>query len=239
MLKVETIDVYYGTVKALKEVSFHVEPKGIVALLGANGSGKTTALRTVCGILKPRTGAITLGDERIDGLATEKIVKMGISMVAEGRRLFPEMTVLENIEVGAFNRRDKEGVKKDLSRIYGYFPKLEERRSQRAASLSGGEQQMLALGRALMSRPTLLLLDEPSLGLAPLIVKEIFRIIRDLNENGLTILLVEQNARKALQYAKRAYVLEIGKIILNGDPKSLLSNQQFYDAYLGSSARQR
>ena len=194
MLKVEGIDVYYGTVKALKGVSFHVEPKGIVALLGANGSGKTTTLRTVCGILKPGTGAITLGNERIDGLPTEKIVKMGVSMVAEGRRLFPEMTVLENMEVGAFNRRDKEGVEKDLNRIYGYFPKLEERRSQRAASLSGGEQQMLALGRALMSRPALLLLDEPSLGLAPLIVNEIFRIIQGLNENGLTILLVEQNA---------------------------------------------
>lgn len=237
MLKVENIDVYYGRVRAIKEISFYVEAKGIVALLGANGAGKTTILRTVCGILRPSKGTITLGDERINGLPIERIVKMGVSMVAEGRRLFQGMTVLENLEVGAFNRKDKEEVKKDLREIYGYFSKLEERRSQLAASLSGGEQQMLAIGRALMSRPNLLLLDEPSLGLAPLIVKEIFQIIRGLNEGGLTILLVEQNARKALQYARRAYVLEIGRIILDGDPKSLLSNKQFYDAYLGTSAK--
>ena len=156
-------------------------------------------------------------------------------MVPEGRRLFPEMTVLENLEVGAFNRKDREEVKQDVARIYDYFPRLAERRSQVAASLSGGEQQMLAIGRALMSRPTLLLLDEPSLGLAPLVVREIYRIIRELNERGLTILLVEQNARKALQHAKHAYVLEIGSIILDGNQKSLLANRKFYDAYLGSS----
>jgi len=238
MLSVKGMDVFYGRVKALKEISLHVPPGGIIALLGANGAGKTTTLRTVCGIMKPAKGTITLEGERIDGLMTEEIVKRGVSMVAEGRRLFPEMTVLENLEVGAFNRRDKEEVKKDLRNIHEIFPRLEERKSQLAASLSGGEQQMLAIGRALMSRPKLLLLDEPSLGLAPLLVRDIFKVIKDLNEGGLTILLVEQNARKALQYAKEAYVLEIGRIILNGDPKSLLSNKQFYDAYLGTSAMQ-
>ena len=239
MLSVEGIDVFYGRVKALKEISLHVPPKGIIALLGANGAGKTTTLRAVCGILKPAKGTITLEGERIDGLMTEEIVKRGVSMVAEGRRLFPEMTVLENLEMGAFNRKDREEVKKDLKNIYEIFSRLEERKSQLAASLSGGEQQMLAIGRALMSRPKLLLLDEPSLGLAPILVRDIFKIIKDLNDGGLTILLVEQNARKALQYAKEAYVLEIGRIILNGDPKNLLSNKQFYDAYLGSLAMQR
>jgi len=239
MLSVEGIDVSYGSVKALKEISFHVPPKGIIALLGANGAGKTTTLRTVCGMMKPAKGTITLDGERIDGLVTEEIVKRGVSMVAEGRRLFPEMTVLENLEVGAFNRKDRAEVKRDLKNIYEIFGRLEERKSQLAASLSGGEQQMLAIGRALMSRPKLLLLDEPSLGLAPILVRDIFKIIKDLNDGGLTILLVEQNARKALQYAKEAYVLEIGRIILNGDPKSLLSNKQFYDAYLGSLAMQR
>jgi len=238
MLSVKGMDVFYGRVKALKEISLHVPPGGIIALLGANGAGKTTTLRTVCGIMKPAKGTITLEGERIDGLMTEEIVRRGVSMVAEGRRLFPEMTVLENLEVGAFNRRDKEEVRKDLKNIHEIFPRLEERKSQLAASLSGGEQQMLAIGRALMSRPKLLLLDEPSLGLAPLLVRDIFKVIKDLNEGGLTILLVEQNARKALQYAKEAYVLEIGRIILNGDPKSLLSNKQFYDAYLGTSAMQ-
>lgn len=237
MLSVEGMDVFYGRVKALKEISLHVPPEGIIALLGANGAGKTTTLRAVCGILKPAKGTITLEGERIDGLMTEEIVKRGVSMVAEGRRLFPEMTVLENLEVGAFNRKDREEVKKDLKNIYEIFSRLEERKSQLAASLSGGEQQMLAIGRALMSRPKLLLLDEPSLGLAPILVRDIFKIIKDLNDGGLTILLVEQNARKALQYAKEAYVLEIGRIILNGDPKSLLSNKQFYDAYLGTSTK--
>ncbi len=238
MLQVEGIDVYYGKVKAVRQLSFRVPPKSIIALLGANGAGKTTTLRSICGILKPSNGSITFEGKRIDGEPTERIVQRGISMVPEGRRLFPEMTVLENLEVGAFNRRDHEEVKKDLGRIYSYFPRLKERKSQVAASLSGGEQQMLAIGRALMSRPKLLLLDEPSLGLAPLVVREIYRIIKELNESGLTILLVEQNVRKALQYAKNAYVLEIGSIILDGDPKSLLSNRRFYDAYLGSSIRQ-
>lgn len=235
MLHIEGIDVYYGKVMAIKRLSLHVEPKGIVALLGANGAGKTTILRTVCGILKPGSGTITFDGERIDGLPTEEIVKRGISMVPEGRRLFPEMTVLENLEVGAFNRKDRGEVKQDLARIFDYFPRLAERRSQVAASLSGGEQQMLAIGRGLMGRPKLLLLDEPSLGLAPLVVREIYRIIKELNEKGLTILLVEQNARKALQHAKHAYVLEIGSIILDGNQKSLLANRKFYDAYLGSS----
>jgi branched-chain amino acid transport system ATP-binding protein len=239
MLRCDAIDVCYGRGKAIKSLSFHVESKGIVALLGANGAGKSTTLRAISGILRPTKGIVTFEGERIDRLPTEAVVKRGISMVPEGRRLFGEMTVVENLELGTFNRTDRTGIKTDFERIYGYFPILRERKFQRAASLSGGEQQMLAIGRALMSRPKLLLLDEPSLGLAPLVVREIYRIIKDLNEQGLTILLVEQNARKALQLAKNAYVLETGSIILEGDPKSLLSNKKFYDAYLGSSGRQK
>jgi branched-chain amino acid transport system ATP-binding protein len=237
MLHLEKIDTYYGNVKALKDISFHVPPKGIVALLGTNGAGKTTTLRTICGMLKPTKGTITLEGRRIEGLRPEEIVMKGVSMVAEGRRLFGEMTVLENLEMGAFTRKDKAEVKKDLRHTFVYFPRLEERRSQLAASLSGGEQQILAISRALMSRPKLLLLDEPSLGLAPLVMKEIFEIIGNLNNEGMTILLVEQNARKALQIANEAYVLGTGRIIMSGDPKSLLASKQFYETYLGTSAK--
>jgi branched-chain amino acid transport system ATP-binding protein len=235
VLAIDNIDVYYSKVRALQGITIHVKPKGIIALLGANGAGKTTTLRSVCGLLKPAKGKITLEGEPIQGLPPEQIVKKGISMVCEGRRLFAEMTVLENLEVGAFTRRDRFQVNELQERIYRYFPILKERRSQRAASLSGGEQQMLAIGRALMSSPKLLLLDEPSLGLAPLIVAGIFRIVEDLNGEGMTILLVEQNARMALDCSHEAYVLETGRVVLRGTPEELLSDQAFYDAYLGAS----
>lgn len=239
MLRLEKVSVFYGRVRALKEISLHVPAAQITALLGANGAGKTTTLRTICGILNPTKGSITLDGKRIDRLSPEKIVKRHVSLVPEGRRLFSEMTVIENLELGAFTRKDKNEVKKDLMRVFGYFPRLEERTTQRAASLSGGEQQMLAIGRALMSKPKLFLLDEPSLGLAPLLVEEIFEIIKDLNDEGMTVLLVEQNARKALKYAQEAYVLETGRIVLKGSPKNLLSNKEFYDVYLGRSAKGR
>ena len=239
MLSIDNIDVYYSKVRALKEASLHVSPKGVVALLGANGAGKTTTLRSICGFLKPAKGDITMENNKINGLPPEKIVQEGISMVSEGRRLFGEMTVLENLEMGAFTRKDKKEIRDGIERNFGHFPILKDRKSQLAASLSGGEQQMLAIGRALMSKPKLLLLDEPSLGLAPLIVTGIFNIIKGLNNEGMTILLVEQNAKKALQSAHEAYVLETGRIVLNGTPKSLLSNKKFYDAYLGTSAKGR
>ena len=236
MLTIEDMDVFYGKVKALHGISFHVPPKGITALLGANGAGKTTTLRTICGILKPAGGTIIFEDQRIDGMGTEAIVRRGISIVPEGRRLFPQMTVLENLELGSFTRKDKVGVERDLKQIFDYFPRLRERKSQLAVSLSGGEQQMLAIGRALMVRPKLLLLDEPSMGLAPLAIKEIYQIVEAMNREGMAILLVEQNAKKALQVAHEACVLETGKITMKGDPKSLLASKQFYEAYLGKGS---
>lgn len=233
MLRIKNIEVFYSKVKALEGISFQVPSKGITALLGANGAGKTTALRTICGLLRPSKGVILLENDEIHMLPPDKIVRKGISMVSEGRRLFSEMTVSENLEIGSFIRKNRSEIKDDSRTILGYFPVLEERSSQRAASLSGGEQQMLAIGRALMSRPKVLLLDEPSLGLAPLIVREIFRIIGKLNRQGMTILVVEQNARMALRYSHEAYVLETGRIVLNGSPEDLLSNENFYNAYLG------
>lgn len=235
MLSVRNIEVFHSRVKTLQNISIDIPPKGITALLGANGAGKTTTLRTICGLLKPSKGTISFGNEEIHGLPPDKIVRKGISMVSEGRRLFSEMTVFENLEIGSFIRSEKSEIKDDLETIYNYFPILRERCSQTAASLSGGEQQMLAIGRALMSRPKLLLFDEPSLGLAPLIVKEIFEIIKDLSSKGVAILLVEQNARIALKYARKAYVLETGKVVLNGNPEDLLSDDKFYNAYLGGS----
>jgi len=233
MLRIKDIEVFYSKVKALEGISFQVPSQGITALLGANGAGKTTALRTICGLLRPSKGVILLENDEIHMLPPDKIVRKGISMVSEGRRLFSEMTVSENLEIGSFIRKNRSEIKDDLRTILGYFPVLRERSSQRAASLSGGEQQMLAIGRALMSRPKVLLLDEPSLGLAPLVVGEIFKIIKKLNHQGMTILVVEQNARMALRYSHEAYVLETGKIVLNGRPEDLLSNEDFYNAYLG------
>ena len=233
MLKIDNIHVYYGAIHALKGVSLEVRKGEIVTLIGANGAGKSTTLRTVSGLLAPKSGAITFLGENIAGTPAHEIVKHGISQVPEGRRIFAEMSVQENLEMGAFTRKDKAGVEKDFEIVYNRFPRLKERRKQQAGTLSGGEQQMLAMGRALMSRPRLLLLDEPSMGLAPLLIKEIFSIIVDINKAGTTILLVEQNANMALSIANRAYVLETGRITLSGSAKDLAASEEVRKAYLG------
>ena len=233
MLKIDTIHVYYGAIHALKGVSLEVHKGEIVTLIGANGAGKSTTLRTVSGLLAPKSGGISFLGENIAGMPAHEIVKHGISQVPEGRRIFAEMSVQENLEMGAFTRKDKAGVEKDFEIVYNRFPRLKERRTQQAGTLSGGEQQMLAMGRALMSRPRLLLLDEPSMGLAPLLIKEIFSIIVDINRAGTTILLVEQNANMALSIANRAYVLETGRITLSGDAKELAASEDVRKAYLG------
>ena len=205
----------------------------IVTLIGANGAGKSTILRTISGLLKPKTGSIQFEGQEIAGMPAHEIVKTGISQVPEGRRIFAEMSVLENLELGAFTRKDKDGIKADMELVFERFPRLKERIGQLAGTLSGGEQQMLAMGRALMSRPRLLLLDEPSMGLAPLLIKEIFAIIQDINKTGTTVLLVEQNANMALSIAHRAYVLETGRITLSGDAKELAASDEVRKAYLG------
>ena len=233
MLKIDNINVYYGAIHALKGISLEVYPGEIVTLIGANGAGKSTTLRTISGLLKPKDGSITFEGENIAGVKAHKIVHEGISQVPEGRRVFAEMSVMENLELGAFTRKDKDGIKKDLQMVFERFPRLEERKKQIAGTLSGGEQQMLAMGRALMSRPKLLLLDEPSMGLAPLLIKEIFSIIEDIHKEGTTILLVEQNANMALSIANRAYVLEIGRITISGDAKKLAASEDIRKAYLG------
>ena len=233
MLKIDNIHVYYGAIHALKGVSLEVHKGEIVTLIGANGAGKSTTLRTVSGLLAPKSGAITFLGENIAGTPAHEIVKHGISQVPEGRRIFAEMSVQENLELGAFTRKDKDGVAKDFDLVYRRFPRLEERRKQQAGTLSGGEQQMLAMGRALMSRPKLLLLDEPSMGLAPLLIKEIFSIIEDINREGTTVLLVEQNANMALSIAHRAYVMETGRITLQGAAKELAASEDVRKAYLG------
>ncbi|WP_314622643.1 ABC transporter ATP-binding protein [uncultured Selenomonas sp.] len=233
MLKIDNIHVYYGAIHALKGVSLEVRKGEIVTLIGANGAGKSTTLRTVSGLLAPKSGAITFLGENIAGTPAHEIVKHGISQVPEGRRIFAEMSVQENLELGAFTRKDKDGVAKDFDLVYRRFPRLEERRKQQAGTLSGGEQQMLAMGRALMSRPKLLLLDEPSMGLAPLLIKEIFSIIEDINREGTTVLLVEQNANMALSIAHRAYVMETGRITLQGAAKDLAASEDVRKAYLG------
>jgi branched-chain amino acid transport system ATP-binding protein len=219
LLQVKEIHVYYGAIQALKGVSIEVEQGSIVTLIGANGAGKTSTLKSISGLLKPRQGSIRFQDREISRLAPEKIVELGISQVPEGRRVFPGLTVLENLEMGAYLRKDKKEIQKDLSEIFDRFPRLQERRKQLAGTLSGGEQQMLAIGRALMARPKLMLMDEPSMGLAPLLVKEIFEIIKEINEKGTTILLIEQNANMALSIADRAYVIETGECnIWRGNP---------------------
>jgi len=233
MLKIEDINVYYGAIHAIKGVSLEVNEGEIVTLIGANGAGKSTTLRTISGLLKPKTGTISFAGKKIGGMAAQNIVKAGISQVPEGRRIFANMTVLENLDLGAFIRKDKAGIQEDLGQVFERFPRLEERKSQEAGTLSGGEQQMLAMGRALMSRPRLLLLDEPSMGLAPLLIKEIFSIIKDINKTGTTVLLVEQNANMALSIAHRAYVLETGRITLSGDAKQLAASADVRKAYLG------
>lgn len=233
MLKCVDIDVYYGAIHALKKVSIGVEQGSIVTLIGANGAGKTTTLKTISGLLRPRQGSIIYKNSELTKIAPEKIVEMGLSQVPEGRRVFAAMTVLENLEMGAYLRKDKKGIDDDMENVFNRFPRLKERRKQLAGTLSGGEQQMLAIGRALMARPQLMLMDEPSMGLAPLLVKEIFEIIKDINEKGTTILLVEQNAHMALSIAHKAYVIETGEIVLEGEAQALMHSEDVRKAYLG------
>jgi len=233
MLKIDNIHVYYGAIHALKGVSITVNQGDIVTLIGANGAGKTTLLKTISGIVKPKSGEINFNGKNMANVAAQDIVKDGLIQVPEGRRVFANMTVLENLELGAFARKDKGGIKEDMEKVFTRFPRLLERKKQLAGTLSGGEQQMLAMGRALMAKPKLLLMDEPSMGLAPLLVKEIFAIIKDINEAGTTILLVEQNANMALSIAHHAYVLETGKIVLSGSAKELAESEEVRKAYLG------
>ena len=233
MLELTDIKVNFDAVNALKGISLHVDDGEIVTLIGANGAGKTTTLRTIAGILKPKSGKIVLQGKDITSTAAPEVVKLGISLVPEGRRIFSTMTVMENLEMGAYTRNDKVEIKKDYENVFKRFPRLLERKSQIAGTLSGGEQQMLAIGRALMSRPKLLLLDEPSMGLAPIIVKDIFDIIKDINKGGTTVLLVEQNASMALSCADRAYVIKNGEIEIEGKSQDLLNNEEVKNAYLG------
>ena len=232
ILKVDNINVYYGAIHAIKGVSFHVDRGEVVTLIGANGAGKSTTLQTISGLLRSRTGSVEFLGENISRLPPHKIVERGLAQVPEGRRIFLQMTVQENLEMGAYTRSGS-GVDEDLEKVFAQFPRLKERRRQVAGTLSGGEQQMLAIGRALMSSPKLLMLDEPSMGLAPILVEQIFDIIRRLHENGTTILLVEQNAQMALSVADRAYVLETGSISLSGTGKELAESDQVKKAYLG------
>lgn len=233
VLKVKDLNVYYGTIHALHNVSFEVKEGEIVTLIGANGAGKTTILHSLSGLIPSKAGEIFFMDQNIKGVSANKIVEKGLAQVPEGRRIFANLTVMENLEMGAYCRKDKQNVKQDYDQVFTSFPRLKERMRQVAGTLSGGEQQMLAIGRTLMSRPKLMLMDEPSMGLAPLLVKEIFSIIQDINKNGTTILLVEQNAHMALSIANRAYVLETGKIVLQGDAKMLAESEQVKKAYLG------
>ncbi len=235
VLEVESIDAFYGSIQALRGVSLEVREGEIVTLIGANGAGKSTTLRAINGIVHPRHGRIRFEGEDITREGPHDIVSRGISQSPEGRRLFPRMTVTENLEMGAFQRRDKAGIREDMDRVFGLFPRLEERRDQKAGTMSGGEQQMCAIGRALMARPKLLLLDEPSLGLAPIFVERIFEIIEQINREGVSILLVEQNALMALDAAHRGYVLETGRVVLADDAKALMTNEQVRKTYLGET----
>ena len=233
MLTVEKLNVYYGMIHALKDVSFQVKEGEIVALIGANGAGKTTTLQTVSGMLPSKFGSIRFEDHDITRMPSHRIVQLGISHVPEGRRMFSDLTVYENLRMGAYTRKNKSEIDATLSMVYERFPRLKERARQLAGTLSGGEQQMLAMGRALMSNPRLLLMDEPSMGLSPLLVSEIFDIIQQISKQGVTILLVEQNAKKALSIADRAYVLETGSIVMEDDAQALLNNEAIKKAYLG------
>ncbi|MHC5247194.1 ABC transporter ATP-binding protein [Enterococcus sp. LJL120] len=232
MLKVENLAVHYGVIQAIHDVSFEVNQGEIVSLIGANGAGKTTILRTISGLIRPSQGKVEFEGKAIEKAAPQKIVASGLSQVPEGRHVFPGLTVKENLEMGAFLRKDA-GVKEDYEQVYQKFPVLKERLSQDASTLSGGEQQMLAMGRALMSKPKLLLLDEPSMGLAPIFIKEIFSIIQEIQQQGTTILLIEQNAKMALSIADRGYVLETGRIVLAGTGEELLASDEVRKAYLG------
>lgn len=233
MLKVTDLNCFYGAIHAIRDVSIEVTDGEIVALIGSNGAGKSTTLRTISGLMKPKSGVIQYDGEDITGMAAHKIVGKGLVQVPEGRHVFANLTVMENLELGAYLRKDKDGIAKDLKDVFVKFPRLEERKNQVAGTLSGGEQQMLAMGRALMSKPKLLLLDEPSMGLAPLLVREIFDIIKEINSDGTTVLLVEQNANMALSIADKAYVLETGRISLSGTARELAASDEVRKAYLG------
>ena len=233
MLEVKDIQVYYGMIQALKGISFEINEGEVVALIGANGAGKTTTLHTITGLLRAGKGKISFMGEDITDTPAHKIVKMGMAHVPEGRRVFAELSVYENLKLGAYINKDKEETQKTLEKIYERFPRLKERKKQLAGNLSGGEQQMLAIGRALMSKPKLIVMDEPSMGLSPQFVDEIFKIIEDIRKEGMTVLVVEQNAKKALKTADRAYVLETGNIILSGDARDLLNDESVRRAYLG------
>ncbi len=233
LLEVNNIHTYYGNIHALKGISLHVDRGEIVTLIGANGAGKTTTLNTISGLLKPRQGNVKLDGQRIDELPPHKVVGLGISQAPEGRRVFARLTVMENLEMGAYARHDEQGIQEDMERVFSLFPVLRERKNQVGGTLSGGEQQMLAMGRALMASPQIFLLDEPSMGLAPMLVETIFEVVQDINRQGTTILLVEQNALMALQVANRGYVLETGTIVLEGSAEELRQNPEVRAAYLG------
>lgn len=233
LLEIKDLEVYYGMIQAIKGISFEVNEGEVIALIGANGAGKTTTLHTISGLLSPKGGHILFEGKDITKVPSHKIVSMGMAQVPEGRRVFAQLSVFQNLKMGAYSRSDKKEIEDSLEMVYKRFPRLEERKNQLAGTLSGGEQQMLAMGRALMSHPKIILMDEPSMGLSPILVNEIFDIIRSVNEAGTTVLLVEQNARKALDIADRAYVLETGKIVASGDAKVLMNDDAIKKAYLG------
>lgn len=233
MLEIKDIEVFYGMIQAIKGVSFEVNEGEVIALIGANGAGKTTILHTITGLLSPKKGSVVFEGQDITKVPAHKIVSLGIAHVPEGRRVFAELTVYENLKMGAYTRKDKTEIEQTLNMVYKRFPRLEERKNQLAGTLSGGEQQMLAMGRALMSHPKIIVMDEPSMGLSPILVNQIFDIIEEVSKSGTTVLLVEQNAKKALSIADRAYVLETGKIVLDGDAKELLNDDSIKKAYLG------
>jgi branched-chain amino acid transport system ATP-binding protein len=235
VLEVQDLAVNYGAIRALQGISFHVEEGEIVTLIGANGAGKSTTLKTISGLLRPAAGSLKYRGEPIAGIPADRIVKLGIIQVPEGRQIFAPLTVRENLEMGAYTRKDKSEIERSMKRVFASFPRLEERLTQRGGTLSGGEQQMLAMGRALMAEPKLLLMDEPSMGLAPILVEEIFNIIQEINKQGVSILLVEQNAAMALSVASRAYVLETGRIVLEGPAQAVRENPEVKKAYLGEA----
>ncbi len=235
LLELSDVHTYYGNIHALKGISVTVDQGEIVTLIGSNGAGKTTTLKTISGVLHPKKGTVTLEGQRIDHVPPHEVVSLGICQSPEGRRIFPRLTTVENLEMGAFHRTDQAGIQEDMERVFNLFPRLKERRSQQGGTLSGGEQQMLAIGRALMSRPRILLLDEPSMGLSPVLVETIFQIIQDIHAQGTPILLVEQNALMALQVASRGYVLQTGRIVLHDTAASLAQNEMVRKAYLGES----
>jgi branched-chain amino acid transport system ATP-binding protein len=233
MLEIKNLRVHYGKAEALKQISLNIDEGAIITLIGANGAGKTTTLRTISGLKSPTSGEIWFKEKRIDGVAVHQIVKMGIAHIPEGRMVFAPMTVFDNLRMGAYLRKDKHGITKDIEGMYDHFPILRERQGQQAGRLSGGEQQMLAIARALMAKPELLLMDEPSMGLSPLLVEEVGQIITDINKSGISIMLVEQNARMALELANQAYILEVGGIVLQGSAQELANNERVKKVYLG------